>query len=134
MQSNRSFQIKVPKIAVIAAVEDEISVVAGKMTQARNTDAWQCGKIVRGIIADIDLLIGWSSIGAVNMAHMITRLCIKNPFLKKIFLIGCGGGCSDNINILDIAVATEELYGDLGINTKNGFYPLNKTGDRKSVV
>ena len=128
MQSNRSFRTKWPKIAVIAAVEDEISVVAGKMTLVRNTDAWQCGRILRGFIAETDLLIGWSSIGAVNMAHMITRLCIKNPHLKEIFLIGCGGSCSDNIDMLDIVVATEELYGDLGIKTKNGFYPLEKTG------
>jgi len=117
----------VPKIAVIAAVEDEISVVTGQ-AQARKTDSWQCGKILNGIIANTNILIGWSSIGAVNMAHMITRLYIKNPSLKKILLIGCGGGYSNNINMLDIAVATEELYGDLGINTKNGFYPLNKTG------
>ena len=56
-------------------------------------------------------------IGLTTTAYNLTKFIYANKKrLKKIFMLGIGGGFKKRTNLLDICIATEEINADFGIN------------------
>jgi futalosine hydrolase len=101
------------------------SVVAGK-------------PLYRGRIRGEDVAYIISGMGKANAAHAATIL-IEQFSPRALILFGVGGAYpSSGLRTGDIAVAEEELYGDEGVATRDGFQgtefmgiPLLRKGGRK---
>lgn len=90
-------------------VEEEVrQEVAGRM--------WVSGKI-----AGREVLLVATGIGAVNTAHALTCvLQARRP--AWVLQVGIGGGYPESgLGIGDLALASEECYGDLGVKTGAGW-------------
>lgn len=82
----------------------------------------------RGEIADRRVLLVQTGIGAVNAAHALT--CVLQA-QRPSFVLQCGvaGAYPDSgLDVGDIAVATEEVYADLGVITPDGWQPADAIG------
>jgi futalosine hydrolase len=84
------------------------------------------------------VLLAVSGIGKVNAAHAVTLLI--NEFSPAVIMnIGIGGAYpSSGLRIGDVAVAEKEIYGDEGVQLKDGSHgmdvigmPLLKKGRKK---
>lgn len=92
-------------------------------------------EIVEARIADQDILLCIGGMGKVNAAHAATVL-ITGYHPEALMVFGIGGAYpGSGAGIGDIAVATEEIAGDEGVLTAEGFkgteyigIPLVKTG------
>ncbi len=57
-----------------------------------------------------------TGIGITNTAYNLTKIIYSNRNkIKKIFMLGIGGGFKNKINLLDICIATKEINADFGI-------------------
>ena len=105
-------------IALISSVPEEgkllirqlkrISVIAGK-------------PVYKGRIHGKEVIYMFSGMGKANAAHAATVLLEKfSP--DMIILFGVGGAYpSTGLRVGDIAVAEKEVYGDEGVQVKDGF-------------
>ena len=88
---------------------------AGKTVMGRDLCGWQCTLIHTGI-------------GTVNAAHALTcQLERQTPALVIQFGIG-GAYVPTNLPIRSVALATEEVYGDVGVVTPEGWKPADEIG------
>ncbi len=69
-----------------------------------------------------------TGIGMVNAALALSaNLAVLNP--EAVIFSGVGGGYPDSgISVRDVAVATSETYGELGVLTAEGWSPANVIG------
>ncbi len=90
---------------------------------------------LRGRFAAVPVLIFHIGVGKTNSAHGITLLLEKcKPEL--LLLIGCGGAYRKSGLVLgDLAIASEEIFGDDGVITPHGWrsmqylhFPLLRAG------
>ena len=114
-------------ISLIAATEVEAKNIKKLMT---GTTEAKCGRysLFKGRLSGhlVSLLI--CGVGKVNAALATEALlCERHP--KTVVLFGCGGAYpSSGLKVGDLAIATEEIYGDEGVQTPNGFLDMNKLG------
>jgi futalosine hydrolase len=82
----------------------------------------------RGRLCGRPAVLVETGIGAVNTAHGLTRaLEMETP--EWVLQIGVGGAYTGvGLGIGDLAVATEEVYGDLGVVTPEGWRPADEIG------
>jgi len=63
-------------------------------------------------------------VGKTNAAQAVTAL-LENAEVEAVIVGGCGGAyASSGLDIADIAVATEEIYGDEGVFLSDGWQSM----------
>ena len=116
-----------PNLLLVSATEIESATVqnalgnakvtqhAGKTVMVGNLCGWQCTLIHTGI-------------GSVNAAHALTcQLEGQLPALVIQFGIG-GAYVPTGLPIRSVVLATEEIYGDVGVLTPEGWKPADEIG------
>ncbi|UCE78677.1 MAG: futalosine hydrolase [Nitrospiraceae bacterium] len=118
---------KTTYIAILSSVPAEGTLFTRKLKNISKERTTLPG-IYTGLIFDQNLIYGISGIGKTNAAHAATLL-IRDyaPFLMIHFGIG-GAYPSAGLAVGDIAVATQEVYGDEGVATPNGFHGTDFLG------
>jgi futalosine hydrolase len=112
-------------LILLAASPLETSILRKNMT---NPQILYCGSIqvFSGILQGQNVLLSHGGIGQVNMAMQLTRLLSEYTPLA-ILLCGCGGSYADSgLQIGQLALAEEEIFGDLGVATADQFIPLDQ--------
>jgi len=110
-------------ILLLAAVPLETNILRQKITDRHES---LCGqhKVISGFLCGQKIVLAHGGIGPVTMAIQLSRL-LHQYTPESIFLFGCGG-CypGRGLNIGDLALANREIYGDLGVETADGFLPM----------
>ena len=79
---------------------------------------------VSGVLGELNVLLVETGIGAVNCSHMLTHLLQKYD-VSQVWQIGVGGGYPQSgLSIGDIAIASVEHYGDIGVRMAEGWVEL----------
>lgn len=82
----------------------------------------------RGVIGQRPVVLVETGIGQVNTAQALT-VALQHLRPDLVLQIGIGGAyLSSGLNIGDLALATEESYGDLGVITPDGWHPADEIG------
>jgi futalosine hydrolase len=69
-----------------------------------------------------------TGIGSVNAAYTLTRFLDRNE-VKRIVICGIGGAyLGSGLSIGDVCCAATETYGDLGVETPDGFLDIEAMG------
>ena len=114
-------------LLLVSATEIESGAIQSALKNAKTTQ--HTGKTV--IVGD---LCGWrctllhTGIGSVNAAHALTcQLERQTPNLVIQFGIG-GAYVPTGLPIRSVVLATEEIYGDVGVLTPYGWKPADEIG------
>lgn len=114
-------------VLLLTATILEQTRIAEELTNAVSLIA--CGRSWRyGVYAGRDVDLVESGLGAVNTAHALTRgLEAKHP--EMVLQVGIAGAyAGSNLQVGDLAVAADEVYGDLGVVTPDGWRPADEIG------
>lgn len=116
-----------PNLLLVSATELESGAIQSALGNAKTTR--HAGKT-----AIIGNLCGWrctllhTGIGPVNAAHALTcQLEEQPPDLVIQFGIG-GAYVPTGLSIRAVVLATEEIYGDVGVLTPEGWKPADEIG------
>ncbi len=101
--------------AVQAEVENILTAVSVSETQIVGSKS-----IISGVLAGQRVMVCAGGMGKVNAAHTATLLAHRKPDLLVIFGVG-GAYPSSGAKIGDVALAKEEIAGDEGVLTLEGF-------------
>ncbi|MFA5515160.1 MAG: futalosine hydrolase [Desulfuromonadales bacterium] len=114
-------------IALIAAVPQETELLRRFLSPC---EVLNCGRrdIFRGSLFGQQGLLLHSGVGKANAAAAATSLIdFGRPSL--VVSIGCGGAyMGSGLNVGDLAVASEEVYGDEGVRAPDGFLDMHSLG------
>ena len=114
-------------ISLIAATATEANKIKELMT---GTTEAKCGRfsLFKGRLSGHLVCLSICGVGKVNAA-MTTEALLGERHPKSVILFGCGGAYPNSgLKIGDLAIATEEIYGDEGVQTPNGFLDMQKLG------
>ncbi|MCD6188248.1 MAG: futalosine hydrolase [Desulfuromusa sp.] len=112
-------------LLILAAAPLETELLRKKI---ESTQILHCGSIsiFTGKLQGQDVFLSHGGIGQVNMAIQLTRLLSEHKPLA-VLLCGCGGSYPDSgLQIGSLALAKEEIFGDLGVATTDKFISLNQ--------
>ncbi len=112
-------------ILILAAAPLETALLRQQITNCQKVN---CGTttLLMGTLCSQDVLLGHGGIGQVNMAIQLTKI-LQAHSPQIILLCGCGGSYPHSgLNNGDLALATKEIFGDLGVLTENDFTPLEQ--------
>ena len=127
-----------PYILIIAAVAEELAGLIDRVEGCVET-AGIHGTRIDGTICNIRVTLLAAGPGQVNTAHALTAMLLKQR-PKLIIQTGCGGAFSSSgLRIGDIAVATEEIDVQLGVEAANASaspigalpFPVMTAGDHR---
>lgn len=111
-------------IAVTAATQFETAWIESQITHLRSVSIGQY-TVLEGRLGAKRILIFHTGIGKTNAAHGITLLLEKFK-LDLLLLIGCGGAYRKSGLIPgELAIATEEIFGDEGVMTPRGWRSMS---------
>ncbi len=83
---------------------------------------------VSGRLGGTDVTVVVSGVGQANTAQTIAALLTEGPS-GLVMLCGCGGAYAGaGLSVGDVAVATEEVYADIGVLTSDGWLGLDDIG------
>lgn len=124
-------------IALLCSVQVEAELLLAR-TGVRTSGQLGSKTVTEGTLAGSEIVLCVGGMGKVNAAHATTLLLTKyDPEVLLVFGIG-GAYPSSGAAIGDIAVAKEEIAGDEGVLTNEGFkdtahigIPLLKTATSK---
>lgn len=112
-------------LLIIAAVPLETGLLR---QQLKHCTAEQLGpyRIFSGSLYNQQVLVAHAGVGQSCMAMQLTRLLTEySP--QAVLLCGCGGSYpASGLHIGDLALASEEIFGDLGVSTEARFIPLEE--------
>ena len=114
-------------IALLCSVQMEAEQLIAKTTEARSV---QLGStpIIQGTLGGRRVLLCVGGMGKVNAAHAATLLLTQfTPASLVVFGVG-GSYPSSGARIGDIALAREEIAGDEGVLTAEGFRDASSIG------
>jgi len=84
--------------------------------------------VYKGRLFGKPIIVMITGVGKVNAAQAVTAL-LENAEIEAIIVGGCGGAyASSGLDIGDIAVATEEIYGDEGVFLQDGWQSMEYIG------
>lgn len=70
-----------------------------------------------------------TGMGAVNTAHALTRRLVEMPPPSLVIQAGIAGAYAPaGVPVGSLALATEEMYGDIGVITPGGWLPTDEIG------
>ncbi|MEJ2199984.1 MAG: futalosine hydrolase [Desulfuromonadaceae bacterium] len=110
-------------IALLAAVPLETNLLRRYLSpcEVRN-----CGgrDLYLGTRCKLSVALMHSGIGKANAASAATSMLSFSRF-QAMIVLGCGGAFPDSgLDIGDLALATEEIYGDEGVRAPDGFLDM----------
>ncbi len=107
-------------IALLCSVQAEAALLLAKAGSMRRT-ALGCKTIIEGTIGAQNIILSVGGMGKANAAHAATILLTRyHPRAFVIFGVG-GAYPASGAAIGDLALATEEIAGDEGVLTSEGF-------------
>jgi futalosine hydrolase len=106
-------------IALLCSVQAEAELLLAKTAVTRTTPLGS-KSIIAGTLANLEILLCVGGMGKVNAAHAATLLTRYDPQALLIFGVG-GAYPSSGAAVGDIALAKEEIAGDEGVLTVDGF-------------
>lgn len=107
-------------IALLCSVQAEAELLLANISVTRTT-VLGFKEIVEGTIANREILLCISGMGKVNAAHAATLLLTRYA-PEALIIFGTGGAYpASGARIGDVAVAKEEIAGDEGVLTADGF-------------
>ena len=110
-------------ILLLAAVEAECRSVLTQMTRVLSEGGGR-----RGEIAGRRCRLLTTGVGPANAAHILTREAEREmPRIVAQFGIG-GAYVPSGLAVGDVAVASEEIYGDLGAESPDGWLSMKQIG------
>ena len=116
-----------PNLLLVSATEIESATVRTVLGDAKTTQ--HAGKTV--IVGN---LCGWrctlihTGIGSVNAAHALTCQ-LEGQLPNLVIQFGIGGAyVPTGLPIRSVVLATEEIYGDVGVVTPEGWKPADEIG------
>ncbi|RKU08238.1 futalosine hydrolase [Candidatus Poribacteria bacterium] len=114
-------------LLLVSATEIESATIQTALGNAKTTQ--HAGKAVTvGNLCDWRCTLLHTGIGSVNAAHALTcQLEGQLPDLVIQFGIG-GAYVPTGLPIQSVALATEEIYGDVGVLTPEGWKPADEIG------
>jgi TetR/AcrR family transcriptional regulator len=107
-----------PYILILSATEDEVAVLI-KHIENQETTAIGFKKTVSGNIQNIDIKVLITGPGLVNTSQALTAAIEKDRPLIVIQTGCCGAFQESGLKIGDIAIATEEIDAQLGIESSS---------------
>ena len=116
-----------PSILLLTATTGEQRQLTEQLTEAVIFEV--AGKPVsRGQLCGKAVWAVETGIGSVNTAHALTcQLQAQRP--ARVLQVGVGGAYPESgLSIGDLAVASEENYGDIGVRTESGWEPADLIG------
>jgi futalosine hydrolase len=106
-------------IALLCSVEAEAERLLAAMSISQTSDIGS-KSIVKGTLAGKKVVFCVGGMGKVNAAHTATLLSGYGP--EAIIVFGVGGAYpSSGAKVGEVAVAKEEIAGDEGVLTQDGF-------------
>lgn len=116
-----------PNLLLVSATELESGTIQSELGDAKTTQ--HAGKaVIVGNLCDWRCTLLHTGIGAVNAAHALTcQLEGQTPDLVLQFGIG-GAYVPTGIPIRSVVLATEEVYGDVGVVTPEGWKLADEIG------
>ena len=112
-------------LLIIAAVPAETTLLRQQLRDTETVSLGNCS-LIFGTLHRQKILLAHSGVGQTAMAIRLTRL-LENYPCSAVLLCGCGGSYpGSGLQIGDLALAGEELHGDLGVATAETFIPLNQ--------
>jgi len=76
------------------------------------------------LVPHLSLGLIHTGVGPASTAVYLTRALAQQP-IQAVLMIGCAGAYPhSDLKVGDLALATEEVYGDLGVETEEGFLTL----------
>jgi futalosine hydrolase len=107
-------------IALLCSVKAEADLLLARVTVARTTPLG-CKVIVEGTVAGRDIVLCVGGMGKVNAAHAAAVL-LTGYRPEALIVFGVGGAYPlSGARIGDVALAREEIAGDEGVLTVEGF-------------
>jgi futalosine hydrolase len=107
-------------IALLCSVQAEADLLLACMKLTRSTTVGS-KQLIEGRLGEQDMLLCISGMGKVNAAHTSTLMLSRfDPEVVIVFGIG-GAYPSSGARIGDLAIAREEIAGDEGVLTLEGF-------------
>ena len=113
------------KIAIIAAMEEEVAILKSKITDYQLERHLECDFHI-GKIANCEIVLLQSGIGKVAAASG-TTLLLNNYQVDAVINTGSAGGLSTKLNIGDIIVSKDVFYHDVDL-TAFGYKPGQMSG------
>ena len=116
-----------PNLLLLSATEIESGTIQSALEDAKITQ--QAGKtVIAGSSCGWRCTLLHTGIGTVNAAHALTcQLEQQLPDLVIQFGIG-GAYVPTGLPIRSVVLATEEVYGDVGVVTPEGWKPVDEIG------
>ncbi len=107
-------------IALLCSVSAEAELLLSK-TSVTGTTTLGSKSVIEGVLSNQRIVLCVGGMGKVNVAHAAT-LMISNFDPRVLVVFGVGGAYhSSGATVGDIALASEEIAGDEGVLTSEGF-------------
>ena len=113
--------------ALVAATKEEVSMILDSLNTRRHLYKTPFSAIL-GKLEGQDIVVVISNIGITNVA-MASSFVLENFRVKTLVSIGIAGAYRNSgMKPGDVAIAEEEIYGDMGIDYGAAFELLDKLG------
>lgn len=110
-------------LLIIAAVPFETARLRNQLEHVRQHELGSC-RVSSGTLLGHAVLLAHSGVGQTAMSLQLTRLLERYP-IQAVLLCGCGGSYPNSgLQNGDLALASEEIFGDLGVSLEADFIPL----------
>ena len=116
-----------PNLLLVSATELESGAIQSALGDAQTTQ--HAGKtVIVGNLCDWRCTLLHTGIGSVNAAHALTCQ-LERQIPNLVILFGIGGAyVPTGLPIRAVVLATEEIYGDVGVLTPEGWKPADEIG------
>ncbi len=112
-------------LLIIAAVPLETALLRQQLEQSKAEQLYSY-RVFSGVLAGQQVVLAHSGVGQNAMAIQLTRL-LQHHAPAAVLLCGSGGSYpKSGLQNGDLAVASEEICGDLGVATETSFIPLEQ--------
>ena len=101
------------KIAIIGAMEEEVTILRGKMDQVQQEVIAGCEFNV-GTLNGVDIVLLKSGIGKVNAA-MSTAILLEKYKPTAVINTGSAGGFSPELKVGDVVISSEVVHHDVDV-------------------
>ena len=116
-----------PNLLLVSATEIESSAIQSALGNAKTTQ--HAGKtVINGNLCGWRCTLLHTGIGAVNAAHALTCQ-LEGQLPDLVIQVGIGGAyVPTGLPIQSVVLATEDIYGDVGVVTPEGWKPADEIG------
>ncbi len=101
-----------PVLAVLGAVNSEVTLLQGVLTDAKSQEI-EGIEFISGRIGAEPVVLAWTGVGKVNAA-MTTTLLLEHFHPTLVIFTGIAGGIDPNLEPGDIVIAKQTAYHDMG--------------------